>query len=356
MRKLLTLPALPALLAASLLLAACAPVNPAAPAAPAAEMTSEATTEATTEATAEATAEEAAALQDIVDTAVSAGSFGTLVAAVQAAGLVDTLKGEGPFTVFAPTEEAFAALPADTLESLLADPQGQLTQILLYHVVPGKVMAADVTDGLEAATAQGAPVKFTVADGKVMINDANIVATDIEASNGVIHVIDKVILPPADEAAAATEEAATEEAAAAEAAAGTIPEVAAAAGSFTTLLAAVEAAGLADELSGEGPFTVFAPTDEAFAKIPADTINALLADPQGQLTQILLYHVVPGKVMAADVTDGLTAETLQGAPLTFTVGADGSVKIGDVNVVATDVEASNGVIHVIDAVLMPPAE
>ena len=101
---------------------------------------------------------------------------------------------------------------------------------------------------------------------------------------------------------------------------------------------------------------MFAPTDEAFAKIPADTINALLADPQGQLTQILLYHVVPSKVMAADVTDGLAADTLQGAPLTFSVGADGSVKIGDVNVVATDVEASNGVIHVIDAVLMPPAE
>jgi uncharacterized surface protein with fasciclin (FAS1) repeats len=143
---------------------------------------------------------------------------------------------------------------------------------------------------------------------------------------------------------------------AAAAAAGTIPEVAAGAGNFTTLLAAVQAAGLADELSGEGPFTVFAPTDEAFAAIPAETLEALLADPEGQLAQILLYHVVSGKVMAADVSDGLAADSLQGAPLTFTVGADGSVKIGDVNVVATDVEASNGVIHVIDAVLMPPAE
>lgn len=341
--------ALPTLLAASLLVAACAPVAPAAPAAPAA---AEATAAPAEEAAAETPA--ASELQDIVDTAVNAGTFGTLVAAVQAAGLVDTLKGEGPFTVFAPTEEAFAALPAGTLEALLADPQGQLSQILLYHVVPGKVMAADVTDGLEAATAQGAPVTFMVHDGGVMINDANIVATDIEATNGVIHVIDKVILPPADDAAA--EAAATEEAAAEAApAAGSIPEVAAAAGSFSTLLAAVEAAGLADELSGEGPFTVFAPTDEAFAAIPADTLNALLADPQGQLSQILLYHVVAGKVMAADVTDGLEAASLQGGPLTFTVGADGSVKIGDVNVVATDVEASNGVIHVIDAVLMPPA-
>ena len=116
------------------------------------------------------------------------------------------------------------------------------------------------------------------------------------------------------------------------------------------------AAGLGEALSGEGPFTVFAPSDEAFAAVPAETLEALLADPEGQLTQILLYHVVPGKVMAADVTDGLAAETLQGAPLTFTVGADGSVRIGEVNVVATDVAASNGVIHVIDAVLMPPAE
>jgi transforming growth factor-beta-induced protein len=133
---------------------------------------------------------------DIVDTAVSAGNFNTLVAAVQAAGLVETLKGEGPFTVFAPTDEAFAAIPKETLDALLADPSGDLTQILLYHVVPGKVMAADVTDGLEATTVQGSKVKFTVADGKVMINDATIVTTDIETSNGVIHVIDAVILPP----------------------------------------------------------------------------------------------------------------------------------------------------------------
>jgi transforming growth factor-beta-induced protein len=136
---------------------------------------------------------------DIVDTAVSAGNFNTLVAAVQAAGLVETLKGEGPFTVFAPTDDAFAAIPKATLDALLADPSGDLTQILLYHVVPGKVMAADVTDGLEATTVQGGTVRFTVANGNVMINDATIVTTDIETSNGVIHVIDAVILPPAGE-------------------------------------------------------------------------------------------------------------------------------------------------------------
>ena len=200
--------AVPTFLAASLLVAACAPVAPAAPAAPAAEATAAPAAEATAEAAAEATATETAAEEaaaepavptaDIVDTAVGAGTFGTLVAAVQAAGLVDTLKGEGPFTVFAPTDEAFAALPAGTLEQLLADPQGQLSKILLYHVVPGKVMAADVEDGMEAATVQGSPVKFMVADGKVMINDATVITADIEATNGVIHVIDKVILPPTE--------------------------------------------------------------------------------------------------------------------------------------------------------------
>jgi uncharacterized surface protein with fasciclin (FAS1) repeats len=319
---------------------ACAPVaTPAA--APAAEPT----------ATAAAEAEAPAATADIVDTAIAAGSFTTLVAAVEAAGLVETLKGEGPFTVFAPTDDAFAAIPKETLDALLADPSGDLTQILLYHVVPGKVMAADVTDGLEAATVQGAPVTFSVADGVVKINDATIVTTDIEASNGVIHVIDAVIMPPADEAAAATEAPAEEAAAPV----GDIVDTAIAAGSFTTLVAAVEAAGLVETLKGEGPFTVFAPTDDAFAAIPAETLTALLADPSGDLTQILLYHVVPGKVMAADVTDGLEAATVQGAPVIFSI-ADGVVKINDATIVTTDIETSNGVIHVIDAVIMPPAQ
>ena len=153
-------------------------------------------------ASASSAANTAAGAKDIVDTAVAAGSFKTLVAAVQAAGLVDTLKGAGPYTVFAPTDAAFAKLPAGTVEGLLKDPKA-LANILLYHVVPGKVMASAVTDGLAAKTAQGASVKFSVADGKVKINDAMIVTTDIETSNGVIHVIDSVILPPASAPAAA---------------------------------------------------------------------------------------------------------------------------------------------------------
>jgi len=133
--------------------------------------------------------------KDIVDTAVAAGSFTTLAAALEAAGLVDTLKGAGPFTVFAPTDEAFARLPAGTVEALLEDPKA-LGDILLYHVVPGKVMAADVVKLTSADTALGQPVDIKVEDGKVFINGAQVTTTDIAAANGVIHVIDSVILPP----------------------------------------------------------------------------------------------------------------------------------------------------------------
>jgi uncharacterized surface protein with fasciclin (FAS1) repeats len=132
--------------------------------------------------------------KDIVDTAIEAGSFTTLVAAVQAAGLEETLRGEGPFTVFAPTDEAFAALPAGTVEALLADPEA-LAKILTYHVVAGKVMSTDLTNEMMAATVNGADVTI-MTEGGVMVNDANVVTADIEASNGVIHVIDKVIMPP----------------------------------------------------------------------------------------------------------------------------------------------------------------
>lgn len=141
-----------------------------------------------------ATADHHGNKKDIVDTAIDAGSFNTLVTAVQAAGLVDTLKGDGPFTVFAPTDEAFAAIPEADLEALLAD-KDQLTAVLTYHVVPGKVMAADVVELDSATTVQGSDVDIEVSDGGVKVDEANVVTTDIEASNGVIHVIDAVITP-----------------------------------------------------------------------------------------------------------------------------------------------------------------
>lgn len=132
---------------------------------------------------------------DIVDTAVEAGSFKTLVAAVQAAGLVETLKGEGPFTVFAPTDEAFAALPEGTVEDLLKpENKDKLASILTYHVVPGKVMSSDLSDDMMAKTVEGSEIKVDLGNG-VMVNDANVVTADVEADNGVIHVIDKVIMP-----------------------------------------------------------------------------------------------------------------------------------------------------------------
>lgn len=131
---------------------------------------------------------------DIVEVAQAAGTFNTLIAAVQAAGLVDVLKGEGPFTVFAPTDEAFAKIPEDQLNALLADKEA-LKAVLLYHVVPGAVMASEVVTLSSAATANGQEVSIAVNDGTVMIDNAKVVATDIEASNGVIHVIDSVILP-----------------------------------------------------------------------------------------------------------------------------------------------------------------
>jgi transforming growth factor-beta-induced protein len=137
------------------------------------------------------------AAKDIVDTAVASGDFTTLVTALKAAGLVETLQGTGPYTVFAPTDAAFAKVPKNTLDALLADPKGALTDVLTYHVVPGKVMSTDITDGMTATTVNGAPLTFKVAsDGTVTVNGATVTTADIETSNGVIHVIDSVLIPP----------------------------------------------------------------------------------------------------------------------------------------------------------------
>lgn len=272
------------------------------------------------------------ASKDIVDTAVAAGSFNTLVAAVKAAGLVDTLKGDGPFTVFAPTDAAFAKLPKETIAELLKpENKATLQSILTYHVVPGKVKAANVVGLKTAKTVQGQQIDITVKDGKVSIDGANVVKTDIETSNGVIHVIDSVIMPNDKD----------------------IVDTAVGAKAFTTLVAAVKAAGLVETLKGDGPFTLFAPSDEAFAKLPQSTITDLLKpENKDKLTAILTYHVVPGKVMAADVVGLKSAKTVNGKEVNVAVQGS-SVMIDKATVVATDIEASNGVVHVIDSVLMP---
>jgi transforming growth factor-beta-induced protein len=293
---------------------------------------------------AEAPTEEPAS-RTIVEIAAEDGRFTTLVAAVQAAGLAETLSGEGPFTVFAPTDEAFAALPEGTLDNLLLpENKQQLTDILLYHVVPGKVMASDVAglDGQMADTAiEAKQIGIKVDMGNVYLNETTqVIITDIEASNGVIHVIDSVLLPPSDESATEAMD---------------IVDTAVADGRFTTLVTAVQAAELVDTLKGEGPFTVFAPTDDAFAALPEGTLETLLMpDNKQQLTDILLYHVVPGQVMAEDVVGLNTATTVLGKDADIRV-ENGKVFLNEnVEVIITDIETSNGVIHVIDAVLLPP--
>ena len=270
--------------------------------------------------------------KDIVDTAVGAGSFKTLVAAVKAAGLVETLKGAGPFTVFAPTDEAFAKLPKGTVETLLKpENKAKLQAILTYHVVAGKVMAADVVKITGAVSVQGQQIDVAVKDGKVKVDGANVVKTDIACSNGVILVIDSVLLPADKD----------------------IVDTAVGAGSFKTLAAALTAAGLVETLKGEGPFTVFAPTDEAFGKLPEGTVaNLLLPENKDKLIAVLTYHVVPGKVLARDVVKLKSAKTVNGKEAKIKV-SDKGVMVDGAKVVTTDIETSNGVIHVIDSVILP---
>merc|ERR1712194_727740 len=180
----------------------------------------------------------------------------TLVTALQAAGLVDTLAGSGPFTVFAPTNEAFAAVPAAELKYLLNN-KTALTEVLEYHVASGKVLSTDLSDGEKIKTLEGEDVTVTITNGTtVKIDDATVQTANVEASNGVVHIIDKVMIPPGFTAP-------------------TIPELAASA-NLTTLVAAITAAKLGATLSGAGPFTVFAPTNDAFTALPAGVLTALL--------------------------------------------------------------------------------
>ncbi len=285
--------------------------------------------------TASAASAQTKATANLAETAVAAGNFKTLVTALKAADLADTIATKGPFTVFAPTDEAFAKIPKPILTALLEDKK-TLSQILLYHVVDGKVPASTVTTLTSAKTLNG-DVKVAVKDGTVTVNNATVTSTDIEASNGIIHVIDTVLIP---EGLALP--------------AGNVVDAAVAAGSFKTLATALTAAGLVDTLkNGEGPFTVFAPNDAAFAKLPAGTLEGLLADKE-KLKAVLLYHVVSGRVNSTAVTKLDKAKTLGGPEVAIKV-VDGKVKINDSTVTTADIQTGNGVIHVIDTVLMPPA-
>jgi uncharacterized surface protein with fasciclin (FAS1) repeats len=285
---------------------------------------------------------------NIVETAIDDGRFTTLVAALQAAELDDDLSGTGPFTVFAPTDDAFDLLPAGTVAMLL-EPANKATLIdlLLFHVIDGEVSASDAIalDGTSAVMLNALKVRIDVVGDDLILNlngnrEAMVTVTDIECTNGVIHVIDAV-LDPGD-------------------AVDNIVDTAAANGNFSTLVAALQAADLDDDLSGTGPFTVFAPTDAAFDLLPAGTVDFLL-DPANQSTliDVLLYHVFDGSVLAsaAIALDGQSVTMLNGGTMRIDLaGNELILNLGgnrQATVTITDVLCSNGVIHVIDAVLDP---
>ena len=310
---------------------------------------------------------------DIVDTAVAAGSFSTLAAALDAAGLVQTLKGNGPFTVFAPTDDAFAALPPGLVPALLKpENKAALTAVLTYHVVSGRVLAKDVVKLKSAKTLNGAAVGVVVSGSTVRVNNATVLKTDVLATNGVIHVIDTVLVPPGLDVASLLARPTTVATAttigstptvpattapgARVAVARTVVDIAASDGRFKTLVAAVKAAGLDGVLSGPGPFTVFAPTDTAFGYLdPALLASLLKPENKAVLAGILTYHVIAGKILAMDIAAAPShrVKTVNGKEVVLTLR--GGARINDAAIIVTDIEASNGVIHVIDSVLIPPA-
>jgi transforming growth factor-beta-induced protein len=275
-----------------------------------------------------------AGTNDIISAALADGRFSTLAAALTEAKLVETLQGKGSFTVFAPTDKAFSKLPKETVVNLLKpENRDELQAILTYHVLPGSVDLAAGLSAKQAKTLQGAELKVGFSEGKVRVNDAAIIDADIRCSNGIIHVIDSVILPPKS--------------------ANDIASVAKKAGSFNTLLAAVKIAGLDKALTGDQPITVFAPTDDAFAALPKGTVESLLKPKNREkLISILTLHTVSGKISAGDALNAKKATALSGGALEFGI-IDGLFKVNGATIVKTDIICDNGIIHVIDAVILP---
>ena len=282
----------------------------------------------------------AAQEQDIVAIAAGSEDFTILTTALETAGLTEALQGEGPFTVFAPTDAAFENLLSAlsiSAEDLLAQPQ--LADVLLYHVVAGEVMSGDLQNGMTAETLGGQMITVDLSEG-VKINTSAVITADIKASNGVIHVIDTVLIPETFQLASATAHLPS------------IVDIAVSNPDFSILVSALAKAELVEALQGEGPFTVFAPTNAAFEALLGElgiTAEELLGQPQ--LADVLLYHVVSGAVLSTDLQNGMTAETLGGQSITVDL-TDG-VKINKSAVEIADIQASNGVIHVIDSVLIP---
>jgi uncharacterized surface protein with fasciclin (FAS1) repeats len=271
----------------------------------------------------------------IVEVAVGNKDFSTLVTALKASCLDSTLSGHGPFTVFAPTNGAFNKLPKGTVVKLLRpESKKTLQSILVHHVVPGAFPAAKVGTASGTITVGGQWLDFKPKGKQIFIDGALVTVADIQCRNGVIHVIDTVMLP-ADS---------------------NLVEVASKAGGFQTLLAAASAAGLAETLQSSGPFTVFAPTDSAFASLGNETIEfLLLPENRETLASVLKHHVAQGRVYSPDAIAAGSIMTLAGTTLPITIH-DGKAMVGNAHLVATDVDANNGVIHVIDTVLQPSAK
>mgnify|MGYP000191490607 CR=1 FL=1 len=344
----------------------------------------------------------AAPSNTVVDIIVNSPDHTTLEAAVLAAELAETLSGDGPFTVFAPTDAAFAMLPEGILASLLADPTGALTSILLSHVASGNVLSTDLTDEMVITTLSGSEVSVSIDSSGVMINNAMVTVANLVADNGVVHVVNAVIISESDDCIDDDDAIAvafsggmeitncseainylinsygytTSEACAwdgmpmfnlgaetvgdlcecscgdLETETNTVVDIIVNSPDHTTLETAVLAADLAGTLSGDGPFTVFAPTDAAFELIPADVMTSLLMDPMGSLTYVLTHHVHSGNVLSTDLSDGVMVPTVAGTELTVSI-SDLGVFIDGASVTEADIVADNGVIHVIDAVMVP---
>lgn len=347
-----------------------------------------------------------AEIQDIPATAIAADGFDILVAALSQADLVGALSSpNGPYTVFAPTDDAFISLPNGLVDCLLLDKnQGVLTDILLYHVTEGKTFSSDLLDGVEITTLLEEEVTFDLSHDGVKINDSNVIAADIDASNGVIHVIDKVLVPPSIDVVAFL---------------GTCPSgldpetvecsylgITRSAGQYltgpthtclcnssgewvdcvpntneiksiqeivvtnpklSTLETAIRAAGLLGVLDGSGSATLFAPDDRAFSRVPKPVLDYLLANTDA-LSTVLQYHVLPGMVSSDDIAVGRSTmpsslgveefidvekscwSAVETCHDTFSIALN-----GESDVIAADIYASNGIIHVINEVLIPPS-
>ena len=271
--------------------------------------------------------------KDIPTNATETGIHNSLVAALAHAELVDTLSGVGPFTVFAPTDQAFTDAGIDLANFNTDEANQTLVDILTYHVVSGEVLSSALTDGMSVETLNGDNITIGVGDN-VTVNDATVTLADVVSSNGVIHVIDKVLLPPVDGP-------------------GDIPTIASSTGVHDVLVDAIIQAGLLDSLSDVGPYTIFAPTDQAFTDAGINLADFSGDDGIAALGNVLAYHVTMGTVMSGELSDGQLVTMLNQQQVRVGV-TPGGVIVNDASVTQADVVASNGVIHVIDKVLMPP--